>query len=139
MTLETESAGGIQPPAPRIAAELAALDTDTGPKWMWEGPGGPVSLAQILSARQVLVEISVGPEFRRFTGQDAKAAVALAAAGGRGVAPGDAIGWTAQLGSPVRDLRRVLGDGAIETFRPRGERSRYRLAVPVRLLKVSAR
>ena len=139
MTPEMEGAGGSTPPAPRISDELAARPSDTGEAWRWEGPGGPTSLGQILSARHVLVEISVGSEVGCFTGQVAKALIALAAAGERGLSPDEAAPWCAQLGSPVCDIRRELGQGAIDTFRPRGERTRYRLVASVRLLKVSAR
>lgn len=139
MTPEMKGAGGSTPPAPRISDELAAPPSDTGVARGWEGLGGPTSIGQILSARRVLVEISVGPETRCFTGQAAKALIALAAAGNGGLSPDEAAPWCAQLGSPVCDIRRELGQGAIDTFRPRGERTRYRLVASVRLLKVSAR
>lgn len=140
MITKTESAGGNQPPALRIADELAARGIDTGAGWRWEGPGGPVTLKQAHASRLVRVDLSQGREVVTLRGQGAKAFLTLQAAGDEGISARETDDWCAHLPSAIREVRKVLGGkpAVLLMLRP-GERSRYRLVASVRLLKVSAR
>lgn len=140
MTPETEGAGGSTPPAPGVAAELATLDPDTGPEWLWEGPSGPVTLKQAHASRLVRVELSQGREVVTLRGQGAKALLTLQSAGDTGISARETDDWCAHLPSAIREVRKALGGmPAVRLVLRPGERSRYRLATPVRLLKVVIR
>jgi len=65
------------------------------------------SLDTALQAKTLVVTASTPSGPVRLSGGPAKALLALAAAGERGLSPREVMDWTAQLGSTVRDLRKA--------------------------------
>lgn len=111
--------GGLQPPGPiatrceasrpQLSNSVAAPATSL-PEATW-------NLDAALQAKTLVVTVSTPKGPARLTGGAAKALLALKSAGKRGLSPPEALSWTAQLGSTIRDLRdakigvgKVIGD-----------------------------
>lgn len=101
--------GGLQPPGP-IATRCEASQPHNPSSVAARATSPPEatwSLDTALHAKALVVTVSTPKGPVRLSGGPAKALLALAAAGERGVSPPQAIAWTAQLASPVRDLRQA--------------------------------
>lgn len=119
--------GGWNPPGPiatrceasqPLRPSSVAAPATSPPEATW-------SLQPALHAKALVVTVSTPKGPVRLSGGPAKALLALASAGARGLSPNEAMAWTAQLGSTVRDLKHSAI--AVETVR-----GNWRNRVPVR-------
>ncbi len=119
--------GGWNPPGPIATRHEASQQKQpsSGAVLATSPPEATWSLDTALHAKALVVTVSTPEGLARLTGGAAKALLALDAAGERGLSPGEVMAWTAQLGSAVRDLKRVKI--AVETVR-----GNWRFRVPVR-------
>lgn len=131
MTAPNESAAGWTPAAQEPASRPANKSRSFTPTA--QGAASPVSappsLSEAMNAASLAVRLQTPLRTVTASGIVAKAALAFVAVGDHGLCQSEAMGWTAQLGSAVRDLR-ALG---IEVTTVRGNPRRQiptRYALP---------
>lgn len=104
--------GGLQPPEP-IAANREATQPgqpSSLPPLATSPPaasGASWSLDTALDATALALSVQTAAGRVAIAGNAAKALLALAAAGSRGLSQPDASAWTAQIGSDARALRKL--------------------------------
>lgn len=108
MVAKQVGSGGLQPPEPFATRHKASQPLQpSSPLRSATSPACPNTVGAALDAAALALSVQTADARVSIAGIGAKALIALAAAKSRGLCQSDASSWSAQLGSAVRDLRRL--------------------------------